>query len=195
MSCQHVDCLLHGAFAALRHYVGSQHMVALLFNSALLLLGWVCAATVLKSALPFVCVQKLLHTMETLKTFMSLGVDVPHSSSDVPKTIEAVEAKKKGFEELRDKYKDAPPEEEPEEEPEDEEVPDEAPEAPALANGNGIDENMQSGSSPAANGGMHDDEWPVAGGKKAVKSESDGHVGVTLVVGDDAEGLQLVLSV
>jgi hypothetical protein len=38
--------------------------------------------------------------LETLKTFMALGVEAPKSNEDVPKTIETLEAKKKEFEEV-----------------------------------------------------------------------------------------------
>lgn len=66
--------------------------------------------------------------LETLKTFMSLGVEPPKSSDDVPKVIEVLEAKKKEFEEKRDKAAAEPPSEE--EEAADAEVPDEPPAEP-----------------------------------------------------------------
>eukprot|EP00879_Flechtneria_rotunda_P000406 GHRR01000500.1.p1 GENE.GHRR01000500.1~~GHRR01000500.1.p1 ORF type:complete len:620 (+),score=299.54 GHRR01000500.1:185-2044(+) len=51
--------------------------------------------------------------LETLKTFMMLGLEAPKTNEEVPKTIEALEAKKKEFEEKRDKAA-AEPEPEPE---------------------------------------------------------------------------------
>eukprot|EP00878_Enallax_costatus_P000507 GHUV01000601.1.p1 GENE.GHUV01000601.1~~GHUV01000601.1.p1 ORF type:complete len:598 (+),score=306.21 GHUV01000601.1:86-1879(+) len=65
--------------------------------------------------------------LETLKTFMSLGVDPPKTSDDVPRAIEVLEGKKKEFEEKRDKAAVEPPSEE------EEEVPEEPPAEPAAA--------------------------------------------------------------
>lgn len=57
--------------------------------------------------------------LDTLKTFHELGVEPPATNEDVPKTIAAVEAKKKEFEEKRDKAAAEPPsEDEPEPEAE-----------------------------------------------------------------------------
>lgn len=50
--------------------------------------------------------------LETLKTFMSLGVDPPKTNDDVPKAIEVLEAKKREFEAKRDKAAIEPPSEE-----------------------------------------------------------------------------------
>jgi hypothetical protein len=41
--------------------------------------------------------------MDDLKKFMQLGVKVPITTADVPAALEALEAKKKEFEEKRDK--------------------------------------------------------------------------------------------
>lgn len=57
--------------------------------------------------------------LETLKTFHELGVEPPATNEDVPKTIAALEAKKKEFEEKRDKAAAEPPSED---EPEPEEA-------------------------------------------------------------------------
>lgn len=53
--------------------------------------------------------QKLHHTMETLKTFMDLGVEVPQTTAEIPATIEKVEAKKEHYLELRKQAKLNPP--------------------------------------------------------------------------------------
>jgi hypothetical protein len=58
--------------------------------------------------------------LETLKTFHELGVEPPSANEDVPKTIEALEAKKKEYEEKRDKAAAEPPSED---EPEPEDTP------------------------------------------------------------------------
>lgn len=62
----------------------------------------------------FVVSQKLPQVLplETLKTFMSLGVEPPKNNDDVPKVIEVLEAKKKEYEEKRDKAAAEPPSEE-----------------------------------------------------------------------------------
>jgi hypothetical protein len=66
--------------------------------------------------------------LDTLKTFHELGVEPPSTNEDVPKTIAALEAKKKEFEEKRDKAAAEPPSED---EPEPEETPEEAAAEPA----------------------------------------------------------------
>lgn len=66
--------------------------------------------------------------LDTLKTFHELGVEPPSTNEDVPKTITALEAKKKEFEEKRDKAAAEPPSED---EPEPEEAPGDAPAEPA----------------------------------------------------------------
>jgi hypothetical protein len=50
--------------------------------------------------------------LETLKTFMTLGIEAPKGSEDVPRAIAAVEAKKAEYEEKRDKAAAEPPSEE-----------------------------------------------------------------------------------
>lgn len=50
--------------------------------------------------------------LDTLRTFHELGVDPPAGNDDVLKTIAAIEAKKKEFEEKRDKAAAEPPAEE-----------------------------------------------------------------------------------
>ncbi|WIA30044.1 hypothetical protein OEZ86_000139 [Tetradesmus obliquus] len=54
--------------------------------------------------------------LETLKTFMALGIEAPKGSEDVPHAIAAVEAKKAEYEARRDKAAAEPPSEEPAEE-------------------------------------------------------------------------------
>jgi hypothetical protein len=82
------------------------------------LLAAACALQSLPKVLP----------LDTLKTFHELGVEPPSTNEDVPKTIAALEAKKKEFEEKRDKAAAEPPSED---EPEPEETPEEAPAEPA----------------------------------------------------------------
>lgn len=53
--------------------------------------------------------------LETLKTFMALGIEAPKGSEDVPRAIAAVEAKKAEYEARRDKAAAEPPSEEEEE--------------------------------------------------------------------------------
>jgi hypothetical protein len=67
--------------------------------------------------LPFPRPQKLPQVLplETLKTFMTLGIEAPKGSEDVPRAIAAVEAKKAEYEEKRDKAAAEPPSEEEEE--------------------------------------------------------------------------------
>jgi hypothetical protein len=50
--------------------------------------------------------------LETLKTFMALGIEAPKGSEDVPRAIAAVEAKKAEYEAKRDKAAAEPPSEE-----------------------------------------------------------------------------------
>jgi hypothetical protein len=64
--------------------------------------------------------------LETLKTFHELGVEPPATNEDVSKTIAALEAKKKEYEEKRDKAAAEPPSED---EPEPEEAAAETAEA------------------------------------------------------------------
>lgn len=66
--------------------------------------------------------------LDTLKTFHELGVEPPATNEDVAKTIAAVEAKKKEFEEKRDKAAAEPPSED-EPEPEAEAPAEPAPDA------------------------------------------------------------------
>lgn len=82
------------------------------------LLAAACALQSLPKVLP----------LDTLKTFHELGVEPPSTNEDVPKTIAALEAKKKEFEEKRDKAAVEPPSED---EPEPEVTPEEAPAEPA----------------------------------------------------------------
>lgn len=49
--------------------------------------------------------KKLNHDLDTLKTFMSLAIEVPQTTANIPKTIEAAEARKAHFLELREKVK------------------------------------------------------------------------------------------
>lgn len=77
-----------------------------------------CPAQTLPKVLP----------LDTLKTFHELGVEPPATNEDVPKTIAAVEAKKKEFEEKRDKAAAEPPSED-EPEPEAETLAEPAPAA------------------------------------------------------------------
>jgi len=99
---------------------------------------WWCsvpvAALLLSQVLP-----KVL-PLETLKTFHELGVEPPSTNEDVPKTIAALEAKKKEFEEKRDKAAVEPPSEEPEAE--------EAAEEPAAEG----DKEAEAGKEAEANG-------------------------------------------
>ncbi|WIA09972.1 hypothetical protein OEZ85_010184 [Tetradesmus obliquus] len=60
--------------------------------------------------------------LETLKTFMALGIEAPKGSEDVPRAIAAVEAKKAEYEARRDKAAAEPPSEEEEEPAEEEEA-------------------------------------------------------------------------
>jgi hypothetical protein len=53
--------------------------------------------------LPQPHLQKLVLRMDDLKTFMQLGVKAPTTTAEVPAALEALEAKKKVFEEKRDK--------------------------------------------------------------------------------------------
>jgi hypothetical protein len=88
--------------------------------------------------------QKLQHTMETLGTFYKLGVTAPNTVADVPATLEAMEAKKKEYEELREKAKTEPEPEE--EEAVDEEAGDEEESSKdVLANGDGPHANGNAG--------------------------------------------------
>jgi hypothetical protein len=64
--------------------------------------------------LPFPRPQKLPQVLplETLKTFMTLGIEAPKGTEDVPRAIAAVEAKKAEYEARRDKAAAEPPSEE-----------------------------------------------------------------------------------
>ncbi|GAX82805.1 hypothetical protein CEUSTIGMA_g10231.t1 [Chlamydomonas eustigma] len=52
--------------------------------------------------------RKLQHSLETLKTFMTLGIDVPQNTTEIATTIEKVEAKKEEYLEKRKRAKEAP---------------------------------------------------------------------------------------
>ncbi|KAF8069594.1 hypothetical protein HT031_001711 [Scenedesmus sp. PABB004] len=148
--------------------------------------------------------------LETLKTFMALGLEAPKSNDDVPAAIEAVEAKKKEYEEKRDKAALEPPSEEEEAEPEakegeeakeakdgeeaeeakdeeekeaeEEEEKEEPAAAKAEANGDAPKAEANGGAA-TANGGAAAKEEPAADGAEATK---DG-LGVKLRVTDDGE--------
>jgi len=115
--------------------------------------------------------KKLPHTMETLGTYHKLGVPVPQTHADIPAALEALEAKKKEYEELREKAKDEP-------EPEEEEVAEE--EAAA--------DDEESSKEVVANGDV-----PHANGNSA-ETEGKGDVGVTLEV-DESGKVNLKLDV
>lgn len=53
--------------------------------------------------------QKLLHTFETLNTFMKMSIDVPQTTAEVPKALEAALAKKQHFKALQEEAKKNPP--------------------------------------------------------------------------------------
>eukprot|EP00195_Chlamydomonas_chlamydogama_P013846 CAMPEP_0202900860 /NCGR_PEP_ID=MMETSP1392-20130828/12076_1 /ASSEMBLY_ACC=CAM_ASM_000868 /TAXON_ID=225041 /ORGANISM="Chlamydomonas chlamydogama, Strain SAG 11-48b" /LENGTH=616 /DNA_ID=CAMNT_0049587313 /DNA_START=74 /DNA_END=1924 /DNA_ORIENTATION=- len=59
------------------------------------------AAKKQEKAAPVEVKKKLNHSLETLKTFMMLGVDVPTLTTEIPATIEKVEAKKNEYLEKR----------------------------------------------------------------------------------------------
>ena len=80
--------------------------------------------------------------METLGTYHKLGVPVPQTHADVPAALEALEAKKKEYEELREKAKTEP-------EPEEEEV---AEEEAAADDEESSKEVVANGDVPHANG-------------------------------------------
>jgi hypothetical protein len=86
------------------------------------------AASTLFSLLPAAQTLPKVLPLDTLKTFHELGVEPPATNEDVAKTIAAVEAKKKEFEEKRDKAAAEPPSED-EPEPEAEAPAEPAPDA------------------------------------------------------------------
>ncbi|GBF95776.1 hypothetical protein Rsub_08212 [Raphidocelis subcapitata] len=77
--------------------------------------------------------KKLALRMDDLKTFMKLGVKAPATIADVAASIEALEGKRKEFEEKRDKVAAAPEEEEEDAAAEEEEAEAEAPKDPVAA--------------------------------------------------------------
>jgi len=136
--------------------------------------------------------------LETLKTFHELGVEPPSTNEDVPKTIAALEAKKKEFEEKRDKAAAEPPSEE---EPEAEEAPEEAAAAEGDKEAAADKEAEANGDAPKVEVNSADveadadDEEGDAEAKISPKKVSsptkgkvaDGDVGVKLRVSSDGE--------
>jgi len=121
--------------------------------------------------------------LETLKTFHELGVEPPATNEDVPKTIAALEAKKKEYEEKRDKAAAEPPSED---EPEPEEAAAETAEA---ADGDkeaeGVEDKAEEAAEETAEKAAEDKAEEKAVEEKAAeekveeKAEANGH---------DAEG-------
>jgi uncharacterized coiled-coil DUF342 family protein len=136
--------------------------------------------------------------LDTLKTFHELGVEPPSTNEDVPKTITALEAKKKEFEEKRDKAAAEPPSED---EPEPEEAPEDAPAEPAAeadkeaeekkeeeaaeANGDAAKEADANGDAAGEASEEGDAEAKIS--PKKVPSPTKDDVGVKLRVSDAGE--------
>lgn len=131
--------------------------------------------------------------LETLKTFLKMGIEAPKGNDDVPRAIADVEAKKRDYEEKRDKAAAEPePEEEEAEEDAKEEQEEEAGVEDDGQEGGKQESNKDSGPDAAgptpaeANGGVKAVVMPVTAGKDGADAAADG-LGVKLRITDDGE--------
>lgn len=119
--------------------------------------------------------------LETLKTFLKMGIEAPKGNDDVPRAIADVEAKKRDYEEKRDK---AAAEPEPEEEEAEEDAKEEQEEEEGVEDdgqeGGKQESNKDSGPDAAgptpaeANGGVKAVVMPVTVGKDGADAAADG---------------------